>query len=209
MIKHLLACVVCAWAASSDLAIGQQASGAAQPTPPRSMSRRDLESEVTTLRSIVNNHAVLAQRPDYCGASEDRQFDFWVGEWDVSGTGHQAIVAESTITLADQGCLVLENWRPFSGGSAHSISVYDHAQHHWRQFYAGAGSPPGEYIGTLGDDGVLRFDISSGPQRQRMNYQRISANAVRQWGERYDEATHAWAPTWDLTYRRRGIVPPP
>lgn len=183
-----------------------QTNGAAQQMPPRAMSRHDLETEVTNLRSIVTNGAVIAQRPPACATPEDRQFDFWVGEWDVMGTGHRALVAESTITLADEDCIVMENWRPFSSGHAHSISVYDHANRHWRQYYAGAGIAPTEYTGVLDAAGVLRFDIDGSSPRKRMNYQRIDANTVRQWGEQYDEATHAWTTTWDLTYRRRGVA---
>jgi len=179
-----------------------------QPPAPRTMSRNDLEAEVSTLRSIVLNGAVVSRRPPACASTEDRQFDFWVGEWDVMGTGHRALVAESTITLADEDCIVMENWRPFGGGHAHSISVYDHANHHWRQYYAGAGIAPAEYTGTLDPDGVLRFDIDASSPRKRMNYQRIDANTVRQWGEQYDESSHAWSTTWDLAYRRRGVVAP-
>jgi hypothetical protein len=208
MTRSLFASVLGAFLLLSSEAVAQQANGAAQSPAPRTMSRRDLESEVSTLRSIVQNGAVVAQRPARCSSTEDRQFDFWVGEWDVAGTGHRAIVAESTVTLADEDCLVLEHWRPFRYGHAHSISVYDHANRHWRQYYAGAGIGPIEYTGALDPEGVLRFDIDGSSPRKRMNYQRIDANTVRQWGEQYDDATHAWTTTWDLTYRRRGVAAP-
>lgn len=201
----LLASAMCALIAGGALA---QSNGAAQRPAPSSMSRRDLETEVSNLRGIVSFGAVITQRPSACASADERQFDFWVGEWDVSGTGYTAVVAESTITLADEGCLVLENWRPFANGHAHSISVYDQTNHRWRQYYAGAGIAPTEYTGVMDSEGVLRFDVDNSSPARRMNYQRIDANTVRQWGEQYDDITRVWSTTWDLTYRRRGVAAP-
>ena len=206
--KNMLLASVLGACLALPMGADAQTNGTAQPPAVGTMSRRDLEQELVNLRSIVLNGAVIARRPARCSTTEDRQFDFWVGEWDVMGTGHRALVAESTITLADEDCIVLENWRPFSSGPAHSISVYDHANHHWRQYYAGAGVAPTEYTGALDAAGVLRFDIDGASPRKRMNYQRIDANTVRQWGEQYDDSARVWTTTWDLTYRRRGVSAP-
>jgi len=183
----------------------------AAPADPHAMSRRDLEAEVRAQRPYLRYSGVVAaNRPVGCREPESRQFDFWLGEWEVSPTGASMILAESSITLADQGCVVLEEWRPFSGASAHSISAYDAASGRWRQAYAGSGGGWTLYSGRV-DGGVLRFDNESSAdgQRQRMNYQRLDADSVRQWGETFDAARGAWTVTWDFTYRRRpGSLPP-
>jgi hypothetical protein len=176
-----------------------------QPSEER-MSRQDLRDEVARLRGIVQGRAVLPRRPPGCASAESRQFDFWLGEWDVSPTGSTSgvTVAESSITLADQGCVIIEHWRPFGGAHGHSINVFDASDSKWHQTWADATGRRTEYAGVLDAEGVLRFDnLGPEPERRRMSFQRLDENAVRQWGERYDEASQAWVSEWDFTYRRR------
>ncbi|GAN00491.1 hypothetical protein U91I_04157 [alpha proteobacterium U9-1i] len=185
---------------------------AQQPPAVERMSRQDLRDEVTRLRGYVNNGAVQPSRPTGCVAAENRQFDFWVGEWDVSPTGVQnpMTIGENTISLHEQGCVIMEYWRPFAGPHGHSINSYDATDQKWHQTWADATGRRTEYGGTF-QDGVMRLDMENpppgpngaAPQRQRMNFQALDANTVRQWGETFDPATNAWTVTWDLTYRRR------
>jgi len=179
------------------------------PPEPAKMSRADLESEVTRLRVIEANGAVVQQRPTGCTAPENRQFDFWLGEWDVSNSGTTALVAESSITLADQGCVILEYWRPFQGASGHSINGYDAVAKEWKQTWIDATGRITPYAGTM-QGGTLFMDDRSNPsppgvkfKKRRMNFRPIDASTVRQWGEGWDETKQAWVVTWDLTYRRR------
>jgi hypothetical protein len=183
-----------------------------QQPDPAAMSRQQLRDEVTRLRGIVQGRAVLPQRPAGCTSAENRQFDFWLGEWDVSPTGSTSgvTIAESSITSQDQGCVILEEWRPFGGAHGHSLNIYDASDQRWRQTWADATGRRTEYAGVLDGEGVLRFDnlSNTGPGAQpggraRMNFQRIDADTVRQWGERFDAETNAWVVTWDLTYKRR------
>lgn len=172
------------------------------PPAPNTMSRAALAEEVTRLRALESNGAVTLKRPDGCTSAESRQFDFWLGEWDVSNPGSSDLVAESSITLADQGCVIIEEWRPFQGPSGHSINFYDATDQRWHQAWADATPRRAEYRGAL-ENGVLVFEqLASNPQA-RMSFQALDANTVRQWGERLDPATGAWNVTWDLTYRRR------
>ena len=58
-----------------------------------------------------------------CTASENRQFDFWVGRWDVYGPkGRQ--VAHSLIEKLYNGCGIRENWMPLAGGNGGSLNIY-------------------------------------------------------------------------------------
>lgn len=195
---------------SSALASAQTA----QQTPPPSpdtMSRQELRDEVTQQRAIIQGRAVRPQRPGGCVSSESRQFDFWLGEWDVSPSGSTSgvIVAESSITLTDQGCVIIEHWRPFGGGHGHSINMYDPVDHKWHQTWADASGSRTEYSGALDSEGVLRLDNlgpsaqGQSPGRRRMNFQRIENRTVRQWGEVFDDLAQTWKVEWDFTYRRR------
>lgn len=196
-------------AALSIAVVGAEAQTPPARPEPAKMSRADLEAELTRLRALEANGAVVQQRPPGCAATENRQFDFWLGEWDVSNSGTTNLVAESSITLADQGCVILEYWRPFQGASGHSINGYDAIAKEWKQTWIDATGRITPYAGTM-QDGTLFMDDRSNPsppgvkfKKRRMNFRPIDANTVRQWGEGWDEAKQAWVVTWDLTYRRR------
>jgi hypothetical protein len=142
-------------------------------------------------------------------APQQRQLDFWLGEWDVSPAGQDIVVAESTIRTLDQGCSILEEWRPFASAGGHSISSYDQRDGAWHQEWVDGSGQRTPFVGHF-QDGVMRLDNLGPPPseapanlRRRMNYQRLDDNTVRQWGERFDDQQQRWIVTWDFTYRRR------
>jgi hypothetical protein len=70
-----------------------------------------------------------------CRAAEYRQFDFWVGNWDITNAlGGPAGGSIVSSTLG--GCAVLEN---FMGGAGRSLNAYDDATGTWNQFFVSAG----------------------------------------------------------------------
>lgn len=175
------------------------------------MNRQELREEVTRLRRLVQGRAVLPQRPPGCTSAESRQFDFWLGEWEVSPTvaTSGATIAESSITLHDQGCVIIEHWRPFGGGHGHSINVFDATDNKWHQTWADSNGQRTEFAGAVDAERVLRLDVLGPPQQgqppghRRMNFQRIDADTVRQWGDLQPEAGGDLVIEWDFTYRRR------
>lgn len=69
-----------------------------------------------------------------CTAPEHRQFDFWIGEWDVDNkagkpAGRQRIVA------IQGGCAIAEHWTGARGNTGTSLSSYDAATKTWKQFW--------------------------------------------------------------------------
>lgn len=192
-------------AAMLSLASPALAQSPPSPPAPASMDRKSLEEEMTRLRALVSNGAVTAQRPVGCTSSDHRAFDFWLGEWDVSGSGTSALVAESSITLHDQGCAILEHWRPFQGASGHSINGYDSGAKQWTQTWIDATGRVTHYAGSF-TVGTMALDVTNGKPgapKTRMNFRALDANSVRQWGEIWDDKGKKWSVSWDLTYRRR------
>ena len=55
--------------------------------------------------------------PPACAGPEHRQFDFWVGHWDVYPTGKRKLVAHSLIEKLYAGCAIRENWMPLGGNA--------------------------------------------------------------------------------------------
>lgn len=188
-------------------ALSAQAAIASTANP--KLKPAELERELTQLRALKSNGAVVQQRPPGCTEPASRQFDFWLGEWDVSMSGSTDIVAESSITVADQGCVILETWRPFQGASGHSINGYDAFAKEWKQTWIDATGRITPYGGTM-QDGTLVMEDRSGQTlanqkfaKRRMSFRPIDDSTVRQWGEGWDNSRQSWIVTWDLTYRRR------
>lgn len=72
-----------------------------------------------------------------CMAPSYREFDFWVGAWDVESTGGAPIGTNLVRTRAD-GCIVEENWVSRGGGSGRSINTYDAETGLWGQTWVSA-----------------------------------------------------------------------
>ncbi len=62
-----------------------------------------------------------------------RQFDFWIGEWEVYGIkGKKA--GDSKIELILDSCIILENWTSTTGGYAgKSFNTYNSTTKQWQQ----------------------------------------------------------------------------
>jgi hypothetical protein len=74
-----------------------------------------------------------------CTAVEWRQFDFWLGDWDVRNDEGE-LLGSNTITRVARGCGLLENWRGRGGGRGMSLNTYDDAGHKWTQRWVGDGA---------------------------------------------------------------------
>ena len=80
------------------------------------------------------------QQPFDCNNSPPhRQFDFWLGDWEVRDAegklgGHNRITAEQ------KGCVLQEQWRSQRGGTGQSLNYYDPQSGKWRQLWLDAGA---------------------------------------------------------------------
>ena len=60
--------------------------------------------------------APAAAPPAPCGAAENRQFDFWLGEWEVRVPAG-GLAGLSQVSAILDGCVILERWQG-QGGDA-------------------------------------------------------------------------------------------
>ena len=93
-----------------------------------------------------------------CQAAEYRQFDFWVGEWDVVTTeGHNPAGSSSVQLILDQ-CALLENWT--GGGTGKSLNHYDTRLKKWMQDWVDSQSNGIHFEGSL-ENGVMSYFADS------------------------------------------------
>jgi hypothetical protein len=80
---------------------------------------------------------VLAAEPapsaGWCVAAAYRQFDFWVGDWDVFDVGSSIPVAHARIDPILDGCVLREEYQGTDGHKGQSFTIYDAARRVWHQ----------------------------------------------------------------------------
>ena len=149
-----------------------------------------------------------APPPAGCASSESRQFDFWVGKWEVHPKASpEKKVAVSLIEKLYHGCAIRENWMPLKGGGGGSLSDYEPTTGRWHQTWLS--STPGRVEFDGGPSGgkmvLTGWWPHSGPKGEdgltRMTYSRIEGGAVRQFGEFSADHGLTWQTTFDLVYR--------
>jgi hypothetical protein len=153
-----------------------------------------------------------AAQPKPCSESEQKQLDFWVGEWDLTWPGSNAgeiARGMNSIRRILDGCVVEEN---FSGGDAvhlrgRSISIYDATAGKWKQTWV---DNEGGYLDFVGEfkDGqmilsrqVTRPDGTKG--LQRMVFKNIT-RAEFDWSwEGSKDGGKTWVVVWPIHYKRK------
>jgi hypothetical protein len=134
-----------------------------------------------------------------CTAPENRQFDFWVGRWDVYGPkGRQ--VAHSLIEKLYNGCGIRENWMPFNNQTGGSLNIYLPAEKHWEQFWIDSGGSRAIFIGGWNGKAMV-IQGKWGRPLVRITYTPNADHSVRQFGEQSTDEGKTWTPSFDFTYR--------
>lgn len=106
----------------------------------------------------VADATAQAQKP--CSSEQFKQFDFWVGEWEVfNASGPQAgdKAGDNIISKEEYGCLLIERWTDVQGVTGQSYNFVDHGSGKWRQLWVSAGAVI-DYEGGLNDDGEMHLE---------------------------------------------------
>lgn len=146
--------------------------------------------------------AVIAQD---CSTDKAHQFDFWIGEWNVTAGGQQA--GTSLIEPILDGCVIQENWVGASGAAGSSLNFYNPRIEKWEQMWVWRN---GTTILTSGEfsDGkmVLEGESTRSDGTTVLNRITWSANddgSVRQfWQTSLDEG-ETWTDSFDGHYQRK------
>ncbi len=148
-----------------------------------------------------------AQAPfqDAAGTDEQRQFDFWLGEWDLSwGDG---ATATNSIYLDFDGHVIVESFdgRPSLELQGTSLSTYDFDRRQWRQTWVDNQGSRFEFAGEFRDGEMelrAETDVGGRPALLRMRWFNVREDALDWAWERSDDGGRSWTPLWEVAYSR-------
>lgn len=154
--------------------------------------------------------AAAASAPAHtrCEAPEQRQFDFWVGRWNVIDTdGSQA--GENRIERIDGGCVLIERWRGAEGMTGTSLNSWSAATKQWHQHWVDNRGGMLRLAGGLEGRNMVLASSTPHPRkpgvnvRDRITWTPLPDGAVRQWWQRSEDDGASWTTAFDGRYVRQ------
>jgi hypothetical protein len=155
------------------------------------------------LMALSSSGAMLAQSE--C-SPEQRQFDFWIGEWEVFDFKSNTPVGQNTIRRV-HGCTLEENWRGTPGDTGTSFNAYRADQKRWHQVWVNDAGAFLHLEGEFKDGKMVLVGEAVRPRRGVAVQNRVTwsvvANGVRQYWEISTDGGKTWAVDFDGLYRRK------
>lgn len=135
-----------------------------------------------------------------------REFDFWVGEWNVHVAGG-TLAGANRIERAERGCVLIETWSGASGGSGMSINYLDKATDEWVQIWNASGGSQINIRGGLTEEGMLLVGqihyVNNGITAPfRGLWTPLPDGRVRQFFEQSNDGGDTWVPWFEGFYTR-------
>ncbi len=141
-------------------------------------------------------------------AAENRQFDFWLGEWNVVTTAGEMPAGNSRIEKILNDCVIQGNWTstnsPYQG---ESYNTYNTSLKRWEQFWADNSQGMIHFYGEL-KDGTMDYWTDAIPQpdgkllKRHLQFILLGPDTVRQFSQGTNDDGKTWFVEYDFTYKR-------
>jgi hypothetical protein len=148
---------------------------------------------------------VSAQTPPPALPPESRQFDFWVGEWEVTNPAGKRAGTNKIESIA-AGAGLLENWTGAFGFTGRSLNAWNAAKKQWQQYWVGSGGGVLELSGGLVNDSMVltgEHVVNGSLRIERITWKPNSDGTVRQHWEQSTDGGKTWTTAFDGLYRKR------
>jgi hypothetical protein len=150
---------------------------------------------------------VPTPRPRPCQEPERRQFDFWVGQWEVRNPAGQ-VAGHNRIEAILGGCALQESWTGAQGGfSGYSYNSWNPMTKGWHQTWVDVSGTLLLLDGGLVDGKMVMRGESAGPSGKAVNeitWEPLPGGKVRQVWRVSNDAGKTWTVAFDGTYTKKG-----
>jgi hypothetical protein len=146
------------------------------------------------------------QKEPPCSSPEANQFDFWVGEWDL--TWGENGKGSNSIEKIMNGCVILENFdgTPSMELKGMSVSTFSKQLRKWQQTWVDNSGGYLDFIGGFQDGKMIlsrEFVKDDKKLMQRMVWYNISENELDWNWERSNDSGQTWKVLWNIHYKRK------
>ena len=164
---------------------------------------RSLAASLLVLLPVFSSAQTPQTRPL---AAEARQFDFWLGEWEVFGPDG-TVGGHSRIESIAEGHALLENWTDADGSSGKSLNVYNDRKKQWQQFWVGSSTPILELSGGLQNGAMVlsgsHTTVTGETMLDRITWTPQADDTVRQLWEGSRDGGKTWKVNFDGIYKHK------
>ena len=144
-----------------------------------------------------------AQQNTSCTTPEHRQFDFWLGDWEVKSPKGN-IVGTNLITSEFGGCVLQEHWTNTQGNLGSSFNIFSSSDQKWHQAWVDDGGTFLNLIGEFKDGKMVLVDAAS-VVTNRITWNLVDGDTdrVRQHWEQTQDGGKTWTTAFDGLYIRK------
>ena len=143
-----------------------------------------------------------------CEDAEFRQFDFWIGDWDVASAADNVQRGSSHISKEMNGCVVWENWtsagNPYFGKS---YNTWNPNLKRWEQYWVDSSAGVMFFHGGLKDN-VMDYwtddvaQATGGKLLRHLQFFNLGPDKVRQFSQGSTDGGATWHTEYDFIYTR-------
>jgi hypothetical protein len=167
---------------------------------------------------LIASASCFAQEP--CSAPESSQFDFWVGEWQLTWKDSSGQLMRGTNSIAKDlsGCVVHEHFTDYTDGfRGESVSAYDPQKKLWQQTWVDNKGNYMLFTGGMKDNVMdLRMERENAKGQNElfsMIWTNITPDSLDWTWRKSLDGGKKWQTLWKIHYIKQSLgqlmAPPP
>ncbi|NNC77807.1 MAG: hypothetical protein HKN77_07575 [Woeseiaceae bacterium] len=173
-----------------------------------------LDAELNLLAGVPEYDALITSMTAQAYPCEHdvkfREFDFWLGEWDVHLAGG-ALAGHNLVTSEQRGCFLQEEWTSVTGGTGSSINYLDERNGEWVQIWNDTGGNQINIRGGLNDGsmvlkGSIHYVVNDTTLPFRAQWTPLEDGRVRQFFEQSNDGGETWVTWFEGFYTRKAVA---
>lgn len=133
-----------------------------------------------------------------------KQFDFWLGDWNVSDAAGK-LIGRDHVTHGFGGCVLQEDWTSVDGGTGGSFSMYDASRKLWHQTWVDSSGTLVVLEGGLKDGRMVltgqQVDHEGKTDQTRMTWSQENGK-VRQLWQASTDGGKTWKVIFEAIYSK-------